>query len=70
MKQGEIKDPENTNISSSLDSSHALRMTSYSSDQIQFLSIVASLEQSSEHPLAEAIVNHAKENNIALLETT
>ena len=36
----------------------------------ELLQIVASIEQNSEHPLAVAIVNHAKKNNISLLNTT
>ncbi len=34
----------------------------------EFLSLAASLEQASEHPLAQAIVNGAKEKEVALLE--
>jgi P-type Cu2+ transporter len=34
----------------------------------EFLSLVASVEQSSEHPLAQAIVNKAKAQNLALVE--
>ncbi len=37
-------------------------------DAIEFLGLAASLEQSSEHPLAEAIVRGAKEKELALTE--
>lgn len=36
----------------------------------ELISIVASLENKSEHPIAQAIVNHAREKKIELLETT
>lgn len=36
-------------------------------DEKRFLSIAASMEKLSEHPLAEAIVEHAKDNTIPLL---
>jgi heavy metal translocating P-type ATPase len=36
----------------------------------EFVAIAASLEESSEHPLGKAIVNYAKEKNIALLKTS
>ncbi len=39
-------------------------------NEIEALSMAASIERSSEHPLAEAIVRGAKERNIALLQTT
>jgi len=38
-------------------------------DEERFLSLVATLEQSSEHPLAEAIVEGAKERGYALFKT-
>lgn len=37
-------------------------------DKSKFISIIASLEKVSEHPLADAVVNYAKENNIPFLE--
>ena len=37
-------------------------------DERKFISLVASAESDSEHPLAEAIVNYAKENGIVLLD--
>lgn len=36
----------------------------------EFLSIAGSIEKGSEHPLAEAIVNHVKEKNIKITDTT
>lgn len=36
----------------------------------KFISIITSLESKSEHPIANAIVNYAKENNIEFLENT
>ncbi|AVX05394.1 cu(+) exporting ATPase [Maritalea myrionectae] len=39
-------------------------------DEDELLQLVGSLEQGSEHPLAEAIVNAAKEKNVALSETS
>jgi len=36
-------------------------------DERRFISVVASAESDSEHPIAEAIVNYAKENGIELL---
>lgn len=36
----------------------------------EFLSILASLEKKSEHPIAHAIVSYAQEKNIALFETS
>ncbi len=39
-------------------------------NEIEALSMAASIERSSEHPLAEAIVRGAKERNIPLLQTT
>ncbi|MFA4891371.1 MAG: heavy metal translocating P-type ATPase, partial [Candidatus Gracilibacteria bacterium] len=38
-------------------------------DENEIISIAASLEKLSEHPLAEAIVNYAKEGNVDLKET-
>lgn len=35
-------------------------------DRAEFFRLAAALEKSSEHPLAEAIVNHAKETNVVL----
>ena len=37
-------------------------------DERKFISMVASAESDSEHPVAEAIVNYAKENGIVLLD--
>ena len=37
-------------------------------DERKFISLVASAESDSEHPVAEAIVNYAKENGIVLLD--
>lgn len=39
-------------------------------NEVEALSMAASIERSSEHPLAEAIVRGAKERNIPLLQTT
>lgn len=39
-------------------------------DEKELVSIAASLEKSSEHPLGEAIVSYAKEKGIEILETT
>ncbi|HCB52049.1 TPA: hypothetical protein DEP21_05830 [Patescibacteria group bacterium] len=42
-------------------------VVSFEGDQNSLLQIAASLEHSSEHPLAEAIVNHAHQENTSLL---
>ncbi|MBA4370836.1 MAG: copper-translocating P-type ATPase, partial [Coriobacteriaceae bacterium] len=39
-------------------------------DRLEFFRLAAALERSSEHPLAEAIVNHANDNAIQLPEVT
>jgi len=39
-------------------------------DRLEFLRLVASLERGSEHPLAEAILRAAKEENVTLAEAT
>ncbi|HEY5588655.1 MAG TPA: heavy metal translocating P-type ATPase [Candidatus Paceibacterota bacterium] len=38
--------------------------------ETEFLSILASLENKSEHPIAHAIINYAKENNISILSVS
>lgn len=36
----------------------------------EFISIIASLEKKSEHPIAHAIVNYAQEKNIAIQDVS
>ena len=62
-------EPEVTNILPAVDTSEVvlrLRHTSEVKDLV--LQLAASIEKNSEHPLAEAIVNKAKEENIKLLK--
>ncbi len=42
--------------------------STFSRQELEFLSILASLEKKSEHPIAHAIVNYAKEKNISTKE--